>query len=99
MTSFYRVMLGAGSAHAKDAVAGGFLGADFTIHQDLAGHLPDDFRDFNTEFIPVFLANNPDRTKVGAGLACGFLWTVAKGIQIGDIVLSPDGAGHYHVGG
>lgn len=91
-------MLGAGSAHAKEAVAGAYIGADFTIHQDLTGHLPDDFRGFNTEFIPVFLANNPDRNKVGAGLACGNLWTVAKGIQIGDIVLSPDGAGHYHVG-
>ena len=98
MPSIYRVMLGAGSAHAKDAVSGGFVGADFTIQQDLTGHLPDDFRDFNTEFIPLFLANNPDKNKIGAGLACGFLWTVAKGMQAGDIVLSPDGSGHYHVG-
>jgi restriction system protein len=98
MTSIYRVMLGGGSAHATEAVAGGFIGADFTIQQDLTGHLPDNFRDFNTEFIPVFLANNPDRSKVGAGLACGFLWTVAKGIQVGDLVLSPDGSSHYYVG-
>ena len=35
---------------------------------------------------------------MGAGLACGFLWTVSKGIKIGDIVLCPDGSGTYHVG-
>lgn len=98
MTAVYRVMLGAGSAYAKQAVAGGFMGAHFGIDQDLTGHLPDDFRDFSAEFIPVYMASHPDKTKVGAGLACGFLWTVSKGIQVGDIVLSPDGAGHYHVG-
>ncbi|HEX2765646.1 MAG TPA: endonuclease NucS domain-containing protein [Candidatus Limnocylindria bacterium] len=91
-------MLGAGSAHAKEAVQGGYIGADFGIEQDLSGHLPDDFREFNQEFIPIYLAARPDKTKVGAGLACGFLWTVSKGIQAGDLVLSPDGAGHYHVG-
>ena len=29
------------------------------------------------KFIPVFLAGHPDKTKIGAGLACGFLWTVS----------------------
>jgi restriction system protein len=98
LTSFYRVMLGAGSAYAPEAVAGGFIGAGFGIEQDLSDHLPDDFREFNQEFIPVYLAAHPEKTKVGAGLACGFLWTVSRGIEVGDIVLSPDGAGHYHVG-
>lgn len=91
-------MLGAGSVYAKQAVAGGFIGADFGIDQDLTGHLPDDFRDFNKEFIPIYLTSHPDKSKVGAGLACGFLWTVSKGIAVGDVVLSPDGAGNYHVG-
>jgi hypothetical protein len=35
---------------------------------------------------------------VTAGLACGALWTIGKGIDAGDIVLSPDGAGSYRVG-
>ena len=30
--------------------------------------------------------------------ACGFLWTVSKGILVGDVVLSPDGSGRYRVG-
>ena len=33
-----------------------------------------------------------------AGLACGALWTICKGINHGDIVLCPDGQGAYRVG-
>jgi len=33
-----------------------------------------------------------------AGLACGALWTVSRGINSGDIVLCPDGGGRYRVG-
>lgn len=46
-------------------------------------------------FIPIFLAIHPDKSKIGAGLACGALWTVSKGIQKGDIVVCPDGSGLY----
>ena len=41
---------------------------------------------------------NPGRSKVSAGLSCGALWTVSKGIKIGDIVLCPNGSGSYYVG-
>ena len=37
-------------------------------------------------------------TKIGAGLACGMLYTVAKILQIGDIVITPDSLGDYTVG-
>lgn len=98
MKNYYRVMLGRKSIHAPVGFAEGFIGADFEINQDLAGDLPDDWRTFNKKFIPIFLSNHPDKTKISAGLACGALWTVSKGIQKGDIVLCPDGAGSYHVG-
>ena len=52
-----------------------------------------DFIERSQQFIPVYLANNPAKTKIGAGLACGALWTVSKGILKGDIVLCPDGSG------
>lgn len=91
-------MLGRKSAHASDCFSGGFIGVDFGISEDLSGKLPENWRDFNRQYIPVFLARNPDKTKIGAGLACGALWTVSKGIARGDIVLSPDGAGSYRVG-
>ncbi len=98
MKNYYRVMLGRGSAHASECFAGGFIGTDFGIQQDLSRNLPEAWRDFNKEFIPVFLAGHPDKSKIGAGLACGALWTVSKGIKTGDLVFSPDGSGRYHVG-
>lgn len=98
MKSYYRIMLGRGSQHAEACFSGGFIGADFEIHQDLAGHLPDNWRTFNAEFRDVFIRNRPGSSKIAAGLACGFLWTIAKGIRPGDTVLSPDGSGRYRVG-
>ncbi|QOY21005.1 DUF1016 family protein [Xanthomonas citri] len=95
---YYRVMLGRQSAHAAECVAGGFIGADFGIAQDLDGHLPEQWRLFNAEFILVFLAGHPDKSRIAAGLACGALWTVAKGIRPGDVVLCPDGTGVYQMG-
>lgn len=98
MPSYYRVMLGQGSKFAADCLTGGFIGADYGITEDLTGQLPDQFVKFNQKFIPIFLASHPDKNKIGAGLACGSLWTVSKGIQKGDVVLSPDGTGNYRVG-
>ena len=98
MKSYYRLMLGRKSAHAAECFEGGFIGADFGIAEDLSHKLPDEWREFNAKFIPVILEQNPDKTKIGAGLACGALWTVSKGIKKGDIVLCPDGAGWYHPG-
>lgn len=98
MKSYYRVMLGKQSIYAAECISGNFIGTDYEIGQDLKNDLPDDWRAFNKKFIPVFLAGHPDKTKIGAGLACGFLWTVSKGINKGDIVLCPDGTGQYRVG-
>jgi restriction system protein len=97
MKSYYRVMLGPKSVHAEECFAGGFIGTDFGIHEDLSKKLPDDWRAFNKKFIPVYLQTYPEKTRIGAGLACGALWTVSKGIQTGDIVLCPDGSGAYRV--
>lgn len=98
MPNYYRVMLGKKHMYAAECFSGGFIGADFGIDQDLTGRLPDEWREFNREFIPIYLASHPDKTKIGAGLACGALWTVSKGILKGDIVLCPDGTGSYRVG-
>lgn len=98
MKSYFRVMLGRKSAFAEECFAGGFIGADFEIPVDLTQELPEEWRAFNKKYIPIYLATHPDKTRVAAGLSCGFLWTVAKGIKVGDIVLCPDGSGRYRVG-
>lgn len=97
MKRYIRLMLGAKSAHIDECLKGNFIGADFDIHQDLSNDLYENWRDFNKKFIPVWLENHPDKSKVSAGLACGALWTVAKGLKRGDIIISPDGMGSYHI--
>lgn len=98
MKSYYRVMLGQKSVHAAECFAGNFIGTDFGIDQDLKNRLPEELRAFNKEFIPVYLAKHPEKSRISAGLACGALWTVSKGIRPGDMVLCPDGAGRYRIG-
>ncbi len=98
MKQYYRIMLGRKSVHADECLKGSFIGADFGVDQDLSKELPDNWKLFNHKFIPIFLKSHPDKTKISAGLACGALWTVAKGILKGDIVLCPNGEGAYYVG-
>ena len=98
MKNYFRVMLGAKSAYAALCREQGFIGADYQIAQDLSADLFDNWRDFNQKYRPIFLDAHPEKTMIGTGLACGALWTVAKGIQKGDIVLCPNGSGTYFVG-
>jgi hypothetical protein len=98
MKRYYRVMLGKKSAYAGEARKGNFIGADYGIGVDLSNQLPDNFREFNEKFIPVWMQKNPGKSKISAGLSCGQLWAVAKGMQVGDVVLSPDGEGSYYAG-
>lgn len=95
---YYRIMLGAKSAFAEQCHEERWFGGDWDIAQDLTNALPDNWRDFNAKFRPVYLEANPGKTMVAAGLACGMLHTICKGIQQGDIVLCPDGKGAYWVG-
>lgn len=98
MKSYYRVTLGKGNMYAQECFAGNYIAIGFLHHHDLTGKLPDEWREFNKEFIPVFLKANPQKSRIAAGQACGAVWTVAKGMNNGDIVFSPDGEGHFHVG-
>lgn len=96
--NYYRIMAGAKSAYAADCFQHKYIGADWGIAEDLTGKLSENWREFNKNYIPVYLAANPEKTKVAAGLACGMLHTICKGMQLGDIVLCPTGSGEYYVG-
>ena len=98
MKKYIRIMLGASSIYAEQCYKEGFIGADYGINQDLTNDLTDNWRDFNKKFIPIWLKGHPEKNKIAAGLACGMLWTVCKGLNTGDVVLSPDGSGSYYVG-
>lgn len=98
MKKYYRIMLGKGGSKAEECYRDGYIGADFDIYQDLSNELTDDWRVFNKKFIPIFISARPEKTKVAAGLACGMLWSICKGLEVDDIVLSPNGNGEYLVG-
>lgn len=98
MKRYFRMMLGQRSIYSAECLAGKFIGVDFDINQDLTSSLPEDWRAFNKQFIPVFLSANPEKSKVAAGLACGMLWSLSMGLKQGDMVLCPDGEGRYSVG-
>lgn len=91
-------MLGRKSIHAAECFAGNFIGTDFQFSWDLTSDLTSDWKPFNKKYIPKYLEKEPEKSKVAAGLACAFLWTVSKGILKGDIVLCPNGDGEYLVG-
>lgn len=98
MKSYYRLMLGQKSIFADQCFKGNFIGVNFGIAENLTSSLPDEWREFNKKFIPVVMSGGQYKSKIGAGLACGNLWTVAKGFKIGDIVICPDGSGIYRIG-
>ncbi len=98
MKKYYRIMLGQKSMYAEEAHQGGFIGAGWFENVDLSNKLTEKWRNFNKKYIPLYLKKYPDKNKIAAGLACGMLHTITKGINKGDIVLSPDGEGNYFVG-
>lgn len=94
---YFRIMLGKGSQFAEEAFKGGWIGAGY-VDADFTGKFPDDPRAFGEIFLPLYRERHPDKSKVAAGLARGMLYTVAKAITSGDVVLCPDGAGAYRAG-
>ncbi len=91
-------MLGKAGKYADQCRNEGFIGVDFLPDIDLSMRLSDVWQEFNKVHIPIWMKYHPDRSKIAAGLACGNLWTVCKGLQIDDIVLSSNGRGEYYVG-
>ena len=98
MKNYFRIMLGRQSIHAETCRDEEFIGADFGMNLNLKNKFPDNWREFNKKYIPVYLENNPGKSKVAAGLACGAIHTICKHLNNGDIILSPDGRGSYMVG-
>jgi restriction system protein len=98
MKAYNRVMAGPRSVYASQCFNEGFIGVDYEMPFDLTGRLPENWRDFNREFIPVYMASHPGKTRIAAGLACGFVWTLSKGLRQGDIVITPNGDRRYRAG-
>lgn len=98
MKNYYRIMQGRKSVYAEEAFRNNFIGAGWFENIDLTQKLTEDLKDFSSVMIPLYIEEHPGASKISAGLACGMLWTIAKKIQEGDIVLCPDGQGTYYIG-
>jgi len=98
MKQYFRIMLGSKSIYAEECHKGNFIGADYGINEDLAENLPDNWKEFNAKYISVYLSTHSGKTKIAAGLSCGQLWTICKGLKIGDVVICPDGSNSYYIG-
>ena len=59
--NYYRLMLGAKSAHAETCFAENFVGVDFIGDIDLTNKLPSTMRQFNEAYRPVWLEQNPGK--------------------------------------
>lgn len=95
---YNRIMPGPKAKFFSECFEGGFIGGDWGIDRDLKDDLSGNRHDFNAKCIPLYLSINKDGSKISAGLACGMLWTICRGLQVGDVVLVPDGKGCYAVG-
>ena len=72
-------MLGKGGAYVSKGIDGRYIGVDYDIPRDLTGLLPDQWREFNKKFIPIWLEKYPEKSKIAAGLAvacCGLFQKV-----------------------
>lgn len=98
MKAYFRIMLGAKNVYAKECRDGSFIGADFSVDQDLSDKLQESWQDFNREFRPLWLEKNPGKSRIAAGLGCRVVYIVSKVILEGDVVLCPNGDGGYLVG-
>ena len=95
---FFRVMAGRKSVHFEDCLSKGYIGVHFGVDVDLSNDLPENWKEFNKKYIPIYLEKNPGKAKVTAGLACAAIHTMSKSLKIDDYVISPDGKGKYYFG-
>lgn len=95
---YNRIMLGRGGMYADQCRKEGFIGVDFLSDMDMTYRLSESWPEFNKTHVPIWMTENPGKSKIAAGLACGNLWTVCKGLQTDDVVLTPNGRGEYYIG-
>ena len=90
-----RLRTGRNQEWFKPFYEGNFIGASFGLEMDLSNDLFDNWREFNKKFIDYIIKIHPDKSRVGAGLNCGVIWTLAKGLTKDAIVLCPDKEGNF----
>jgi hypothetical protein len=96
MKRYYKIMLGEKRMYADLCRKDEFIGAYYLITEDLSNILVDDKDLTIDEIKKTYKEYNKGKDKIG--FVCGQLWKVCKGINIDDIVISPDSTGDYYIG-
>ena len=94
----WRLRLGSQGIEAEYAFSDGSAGVGFDIPEDLSGKFPEEWREFNENYIPGWLERNPEKSKVAAGLSCAAVWTLGRGIRQGDLLMTPTPDGRFRFG-
>jgi len=98
MPRYRRIRLGSQGSELKRCLEEGFAGLNYGLNEDLTGTFGSHWREFNQQYIPIWLDTHPDRSKTAAGLSCAALWTFCNELVEGDFILSPDAEGNFRVG-
>ena len=93
---FMRLRTGIEHQHFNFIYSGKYISVGFGLDIDLSDSLFDNWRDFNKKYIPEILQREPNKSRVGAGLNCGVIWTLSKGLEKDAIVLCQDEDKNYH---
>ena len=91
MANWYKVMLGKGSQYAYQAITGEFIGIDDSGGNDLTPLLNLPEPEFRTQVKALLRAANPESSKGTISTYATTLWRTALGLQVGDMVICPDG--------
>jgi len=74
-----------------------FVGVSYGLETDISADLFENWRDFNKKYIDKIIdLSGGTKSRVGAGLNCGVIWTLSKGIEIGNVILCQDENKNYH---
>ena len=98
VTMYKRIRLGRASKYLSECLDGGFVGLDYDLDVDLTGRFPSTFQEFNAEFVPILVEQNPELSRVSAGLGCASIFFLCHELSEGDVVLTPDEEGNQLVG-
>jgi len=93
---YSRLRMGRNNEFFQKLYDGNFIGVDFDLNIDLSNELSDNWREFNKKYVDYITEKNPNKSRVGAGLNCGVIWTLCKGIQKDAVVLCPNKDGDFH---
>ena len=93
---YLRLRTGRNHQHFNDFYKNNYIAVGYGLDIDLSDSLFENWRDFNKKFIPEILKRDSSKSKVSAGLNCGVIWTLSKGIQNGTIILCQDENKIYH---